>query len=670
LNKSICALTLLSVLNLTACGGGAGQTATNATDTTNPTTPSTGSDTGSDTGTSDQDTIVSDSPTYESPSDPAEPGTGTETGDSTSGTDTVTEDSTSGTDTVTEDSTSGTDTVTDGSTTEEDPNDAGQPTPVNPTLVANDDSYNTTYNTAVAADGETGVMSNDAVDASGGYVSVVTAPTNGSLQLETNGAFSYTPEQNFSGLDAFTYSVTDEYGNAAEATVTITVAEPEIVNNGFTPIVASEDTIAVYVSSSEGLDSNDGLTVATPVKTLDKAFSLVRAGAPDHVLLKRGDVWVDEDLNGAKSGRSKDEPAVVAFYGESGDRPKLKTSGETMNKGQLHHVHFMGLNIEAYKMNPADPAFDGGYSSANIRMVGDFENILFEDMKLRFVEFVIQGWDGNVPRNVHIRRSIILDKYTNETSYHRNSRPSGIYTDSGEGLTVEESVWDHNGWNAEVPGAAANMYNHNLYISEKGNVGNKIVVRNNIITRGSALGVHGRPGGLYENNFFGRNPIGLQMGYFLGPELAAGTIAYARNNVVTEGLLMGRGIDACNDPDICTKAIWGIQVENLGQADVRVEGNIVSNRQFQYEGYVKGIRDDEAAVYTDNIVYRWDSEDQGTDAGYPDPGRTVADYNASLGGEASFEAFINTVRNRGLQEWDERYTADAVNDYIREGFGR
>jgi hypothetical protein len=547
----------------------------------------------------------------------------------------------------------------------------GQPTPA---PVANNDSYEGTANTTLTVDAASGVLGNDTagvIATAEAYLAV--QPSNGTLTLNLDGGFVYTPDYGFSGIDNFDYVLVDEdeKGGESTATVTLSIADPVLTDTsaGFTPIVASSDTRTVYVSSSEGLDTNNGLTIQAPVKTLNRAFSLVRAGYPDHVLLKRGDVWVDENLSGAKSGRSDAEPAVIAFYGESGGRPKLKTSGSSLSSSKLYHVNIMGLEIIAYKKNPADPAFDGS-TSANIRMVGDFNDILFEDMKLRFVEFVIQGWNGGIPRNIQIRRSMILDKYSPGTSYTKNSRPSGIYTDYGEGLTVEDNLWDHNGWNAEVVGAGANMYNHNMYISEKGNIGNKIVVRNNIITRGSALGVHGRPGGLYENNFFGRNPIGLQMGYFLGPELAAGTIAYARNNVITEGLNMNRGIDACSDPNICTKAIWGLQVENLGQADVRVEGNIVSNRLFNHEGYVKGIRENAQAKYSNNIVYRWDTVDQGTTAGYPDPTRTLADYNASLGGERSFEAFIEAARSRGLQQWDTRYTAEAINNYIRAGFGR
>ena len=635
MKKSICAVSLVSLLSLTACGGGSsgGASAASIDNTANNPTP-----TLPGSGSNDPGTVVSDNNVQNpEPSAPEQPPV----------------------------------------------NMGEEPAPSGNGLVAQNDAYSVTANQALEVPIETGVMSNDAVDVAGGQVALAKQPSHGSLVLELNGSFSYTPNSNFQGNDSFDYTVMDESGSQATATVSLSVVEPEVtapepevtapapevVDNGFTPIVASDDTITVYVSSSQGLDSNDGFSVAAPVKTLNKAFSLVRDGFPDHVLLKRGDVWVNENLDDVKSGRSEDEPAVVAFYGDSGDRPRLKTAGSTLNSEGFHHVHVMGLNIEAYKLNPDDPAFDGE-TSANIRMVGDFNNVLFEDMKLRFVEFVIQGWNGRNPHNIHIRRSMILDKYTTGTSYNRDSRPSGIYMDRGNGLIVEDSLWDHNGWNEKVPGAGANMYNHNMYISEKGNVGNNILVRNNIVTRASALGIHGRPGGQYENNFFGRNAIGLQMGYFAGPALEAGTKAYARNNVITEGLNMNRGVDSCSDSSICTKAIWGLQVENLGNADVRVENNIVSNRLFEHEGYVKGIRENDAAVYTGNIVYRWDSEDQGIDQSYPDPTRTLADYNASLGGERSFEAFIEAARSRGLQEWDVRYTADGINDYIRAGFGR
>lgn len=53
----------------------------------------------------------------------------------------------------------------------------------------------------------------------------------------------------------------------------------------------------VYVSQSEGNDSNDGLTESTPVQTLAQAKTLLTSrGTGTQVLLKRGDMWQRESF--------------------------------------------------------------------------------------------------------------------------------------------------------------------------------------------------------------------------------------------------------------------------------------------------------------------------------------------------------------------------------------
>jgi hypothetical protein len=56
-------------------------------------------------------------------------------------------------------------------------------------------------------------------------------------------------------------------------------------------------------------------------------------------------------------------------------------------------------------------------------------------------------------------------------------------------------------------------------------------------------------------------------------------------------------------------------------------------------------------------------------SGYVDSSRTVETYNASLGGTASLSAFMATADNQNMINWNTLYTADAVNTYIRAGFG-
>jgi hypothetical protein len=56
-------------------------------------------------------------------------------------------------------------------------------------------------------------------------------------------------------------------------------------------------------------------------------------------------------------------------------------------------------------------------------------------------------------------------------------------------------------------------------------------------------------------------------------------------------------------------------------------------------------------------------------AAFPDPNRTIETYHASIGGAASLDAFMLEARLQSKSYWRTQYTAQAVNDYIRAGFG-
>ncbi len=54
---------------------------------------------------------------------------------------------------------------------------------------------------------------------------------------------------------------------------------------------------------------------------------------------------------------------------------------------------------------------------------------------------------------------------------------------------------------------------------------------------------------------------------------------------------------------------------------------------------------------------------------FPDPDRTIQNYQTHLGKPASMEAFIEEVRQQSKYNWRREYTADSVNSWVREGFG-
>src|SRR5690606_15665788 len=155
-----------------------------------------------------------------------------------------------------------------------------------------------------------------------------------------------------------------------------------------------------------GNDKNTCLTEAAPCKTIAAGVKKMRNGYPDHLYLKRGDVWRDQTLNNLVSGRNSKEPAVISFYGQSGKRPKIEvSSASNIHKTRIQFVHFIGLEISAYKMDPKNSAFTGA-NGANIVMLGAKENLLFEDNVFNHVEVIAQTWQGGIPKNLTFRRNI------------------------------------------------------------------------------------------------------------------------------------------------------------------------------------------------------------------------------------------------------------------------
>ncbi len=82
--------------------------------------------------------------------------------------------------------------------------------PLNDVPVANNDSYTVNEDTTLTIPAA-GVLANDS-DVDGDPLSTVLVshgPAHGTLTLNTNGAFTYTPGPNFNGPVTFTYRATD-----------------------------------------------------------------------------------------------------------------------------------------------------------------------------------------------------------------------------------------------------------------------------------------------------------------------------------------------------------------------------------------------------------------------------------------------------------------------------
>ncbi len=99
---------------------------------------------------------------------------------------------------------------------------------VNDVPVATADSFSTAEDTPLVVDGP-GVIGND-TDADGDSLTavLVRGPRHGTLALNADGSFSYTPAANYNGADSFTYQVND--GTADSNVVTVAIAISAVVD--------------------------------------------------------------------------------------------------------------------------------------------------------------------------------------------------------------------------------------------------------------------------------------------------------------------------------------------------------------------------------------------------------------------------------------------------------
>jgi CSLREA domain-containing protein len=137
---------------------------------------------------------------------------------------------------------------------------------VNSAPIATADAYTTNEDTMLTI-GAPGVLTND-TDPDGDPLSaaLVSGPSHGSLTLNTNGGFTYTPAVSFTGTDAFTYRASD--GQIASNTVTVTITVAYRFSGFFAPVdnlpIVNRATGGQAIPVKFSLGGYQGLSVFAP----------------------------------------------------------------------------------------------------------------------------------------------------------------------------------------------------------------------------------------------------------------------------------------------------------------------------------------------------------------------------------------------------------------------
>jgi hypothetical protein len=133
--------------------------------------------------------------------------------------------------------------------------------PVNQAPVATNDTYSTALNTTLT-ESAPGVLANDK-DPDGDPITAVllSLPADGTLTLNADGSFTYSPAAGFFGADSFTYQASDGQLQSNVATVTINMGQPPVANND--SYSTNENTVLSV--AAPGVLANDTSPSGNPV---------------------------------------------------------------------------------------------------------------------------------------------------------------------------------------------------------------------------------------------------------------------------------------------------------------------------------------------------------------------------------------------------------------------
>jgi VCBS repeat-containing protein len=187
---------------------------------------------------------------------------------------------------------------------------------------------------------------------------IATGPANGSVVLNADGSFSYTPNAGFSGSDSFTYRASDGLLLSAPATVSITVVIPAV-----------KFFVADGTSGANFKYAVNGTTVGSNILSARRALGVASnpTGTTQWVVDGGGNIFVYSStggLLGQWTPRGAGRPEGVTVWGNdlwvvdpSGDRVYKFTGGALLRSGRVSPTSSFALN--AANLDSKDLVTDG-----------------------------------------------------------------------------------------------------------------------------------------------------------------------------------------------------------------------------------------------------------------------------------------------------------------------
>lgn len=222
-------------------------------------------------------------------------------------------------------------------------------TAANDAPTAGNDAYSTAQDVALAIPAR-GVLANDS-DIDGDLLTALLAagPAHGTLTLNADGSFRYTPTAGYSGSDSFTYRASDSSALSALTTVTITVIPAPPATKFFVVDGDSKSTFQ-YGAAGNSL-SNAALNKAD---SKPRGIASNAAGTTQWVIDTSGTIFVYDNKGltlGQWSALNLGKPEGIAVWGNdvwivdaSTDRVSKFVGAATLRSGKISASSSFALN--------------------------------------------------------------------------------------------------------------------------------------------------------------------------------------------------------------------------------------------------------------------------------------------------------------------------------------
>lgn len=498
--------------------------------------------------------------------------------------------------------------------------------------------------------------------------------------------------------------------------------------DGWTDLSVTGDGIVYYVSTS-GSDGNDGLSPSSPIATLSHGYSLLRNGHPDQLLLKAGDQWNTAFPAWAKSAQSASAYMVIGTYDSSPSLPRalIRCSGTGFDGGGGGHngegLALFGIDFESPDQSTGD---------AGILFFAPWSNILIENCRIdNFpVNIVIQEVSASRSNNIQIRRNIITDAYRGDSGHSqgiflgscdnwlieenvldRNARNKAdlfchnvyIHETNGSGIfrrnisaracshgvqqrpggRMENNLYLRNSVNAYIDQSASGTTAAENYVGYNVALGAKDI--NNTDRRGQGFHLgSGATSLLVEYNVAAHQDDGTDaVEAFELHALQAHihhNVAYNWESPNNEGWATafqwesGGGLNSGQvlfENNLAIQLLHGMAVRHEGRA---FSGEFTyRNNQYYTQNPFGGYAQFSWSAGSGGSFAQWvsttgESGSTFTLSPWTSIDARISAYMSSLSLTATLDAFLTEARLLSEQNWDSRFLASTVNDWVRDLF--